>query len=198
MKATSIVGKPENRLPNDAYYTDYRVASACVERIAGLIPPPKWILEPSCGGGSFVSACMKRWDDSQIVGVEIEPSSHGLLLADIPERMDFLAYRTRTKFDLIIGNPPYDDNLHAKHIDHAFTMLSETGVISMLLPVSFLGGHGRARGWFHEKHGPPRRIDVITPRPSFGKGGTSSMEYAVMSWGEIEPGNGFIRWSRQE
>lgn len=221
MKSHAIVGPDSERRANDAYFTDDRVARAVVEHLQKLRTKtspeglqyyrqdndeiqvgsfrftvevaPRTILEPSVGGGAFVRACRAVWPDSAIMACDIEPAiGSDALPCEFYGGVDFATFQPQERFDLIIGNPPFKHA--AEHIDHAFTLLAPGGVIAMLLPVSFLGGHAKARKDFWTKRGAPKRIDVLYPRPSFTGGGTSAMEFAIMMWGDVPAGNAFINW----
>ena len=214
-----VVGKDADRIVNDAYHTRDELARAIVERLDMWRPwraiwqhtnrqqatgptTPKHILEPSIGGGAFARACLEAWPDSTITGNDIDEDSAGLDDSHFSRVGDFLDLRLedhalapKQGYDLIIGNPPYKDNLHAKHLDHAISLLSPGGVVCFLLPYHFLG-YTEGRGWFHDKHGAPKRMEVIQPRPSFTGKGTAATEYAAMMFGNIQPGNGFVKWKQ--
>jgi hypothetical protein len=199
MKASAIAKPRDQRVDLDAYYTPVRLAVTIARHVQLKRGHVGRILEPSCGDGAFVMACRSVWPESHITAIDVNQYAGGLTMADMSFCCSFKGessqFESGYPYDLIIGNPPFKHA--AEHIDHAFTLLRPRGVIAMLLPLSFLGGHGKARGWFWKKHGAPKRIDTITPRPSFeGQKGTAATEYAAMMWGGVEPGNDFVRWER--
>jgi adenine-specific DNA-methyltransferase len=123
------------------------------------------ILEPSCGSCEIVSALINTGCYSNVVidaieynktvydaikDIEFGPSVNII-------HQDFLKYEGESgTYDLIIGNPPYfvmakDDvpkkyqdfvvgrpNIFGIFIIHAISMLSEGGVLSFIIPKSFL------------------------------------------------------------
>jgi len=195
------VAKPTHeRKKNEAYYTDERVALACVRYMAEYIRPDR-ILEPSVGGGAFVRACREVWPDAHITGVDVDPGASGLAECDEAFVGSFTEFKSPKPFNLVIGNPPF--SLAAKHIHHAIGTLHEwprLAVVAMLLPSSFCGG-ASTRGWFHEAYGAPLRRCTIHPRPSFTGGGTAAMEYELMVWSNAEHnkrGNTYINWKKEQ
>ena len=78
-----------------------------------LLPEtPKQILEPSCGSCEFITELSQRFTKAQITGIEFNSTIYeSIQKQDFPNTTlineDFLKYNTSTKYDLIIGNPPY-------------------------------------------------------------------------------------------
>ena len=85
----------------DAYYTPDVLASFLV----GLLPiqPYHLALEPSAGGGAFVSALLKKTD--QVVALDLNPDAPALKMVGSAV-CDFLDILTPNPPDWIIGNPP--------------------------------------------------------------------------------------------
>jgi hypothetical protein len=91
---------------------------------------------------------------------------------------DYLTMETRTDYDIIITNPPF--NIAQQIIEKAMRDVQEGGYVIMLLRLNFLGGQCRKEFW--EKY-PPQRIYVHRKRMSFqDKGGTDSIEYMHCVW----------------
>ena len=76
----------------------------------------KQVLEPSCGSGEFIEALAKNDNINQkslnITGVEFNKDIFNSIkhLETKSKKLfneDFLKYTTSTKFDLVIGNPPF-------------------------------------------------------------------------------------------
>ncbi len=136
--------------------------SNTVKKMIDLLPgTPKQILEPSCGSCEFITELSRRFKKAQITGIEYNttiyesiqtmPLSNTQLLNE-----DFLKYKTETKYDLIIGNPPYfvmkksdigkeyypyfdgRPNIFTLFIVKALKMLSPGGVLAFVLPTSFM------------------------------------------------------------
>lgn len=124
----------------------------------------KTILEPSCGSCQFINFLNKKFDGITIRGIEynecifkeIEKINFGNDNKVELVQFDFTKYEDKTKYDLIIGNPPYFvisknkiDKKYAKYIEgrpniytifilHSLEMLDKKGVLVFVLPKSFL------------------------------------------------------------
>ena len=124
----------------------------------------KNVLEPSCGSCQFINFLNQKYNGITICGVEYNES----IFKEIEKidfgddnkvelvHSDFTKYENKTKYDLIIGNPPYFvtskkniDKKYSKYIDgrpniytifilHSLKMLSKRGVLAFVLPKSFL------------------------------------------------------------
>lgn len=107
----------------------------------------KSILEPSCGDGSFIDPLIEQ-SASKIVAIDIDPKQcktmkkkySGLSILN----MDFLDYKTKERFDLIIGNPPFNlpqfgyfDSTEA-FISHGIDLLNDNGDLIFILPNTVL------------------------------------------------------------
>lgn len=101
-----------------SYYTP----SVLAEKMVDLFNSHKAndILEPSCGDGVFIDALYSRnaiTDDTHVVGLDIDDKAIASLKKKYPGNskldiscQDFFEYyksNQETKFDLILGNPPY-------------------------------------------------------------------------------------------
>lgn len=75
---------------------------------------------------------------------------------------DFLQEKFDTKFDYIIGNPPF--NLAQGFIEKSYSLLNENGQLNMILRLSFLESKSRYEFW--QKH-KPKKVSIFAVRPSF-------------------------------
>lgn len=109
------------------------------------------VLEPSFGSGEFILDARRKWPDSRIYGVEKTPE----LFRSIPGpnlfEADFLEWSNPTKFDVVIGNPPYfvtnlkdprcmngRGNVFVLFVYKCLTEhLKEGGHLAFVLPTSF-------------------------------------------------------------
>ena len=176
----------------DAYWTPLEVARMCLGAL-DLPTPPKVILEPSCGGGSFLRACRERWPSSTpwLIGVDVNPHATGLRLADAGYCMDWLEVRGFPPGppDLIIGNPPYCDA--EAHVRNALEVVALGGLVGMLLRLAFLEGQGRRSFWHL---GQLRSVHVLSERPSFTGGGTDACAYGWFCWESGYRGDPRLGW----
>jgi tRNA1(Val) A37 N6-methylase TrmN6 len=140
----------------------------------------KNVLEPSCGSCQFINFLNKKYDKITIRGVEFNETifskiqeinfGHDNKVELVNE--DFTKYEDTTKYDLIIGNPPYFviskkkiDNKYTKYIDgrpniytifilRSLEMLAKRGVLAFVLPKSFLNClyYDKIRKYINEKY----------------------------------------------
>jgi len=108
-------------------FGDFQTPHALAQEVAAFLktvhPEVSAVLEPTCGKGSFIRACMDQWGDScDYFGFDINENyirSFKETLADFPhcrlEVTDFFTKRWEDVFAkkpdwLIIGNPPWVTN----------------------------------------------------------------------------------------
>jgi adenine-specific DNA-methyltransferase len=121
------------------------------------------ILEPSFGSGEFLKDVHTSFPKAQIEGVEINP----VMYQRVKEKLDafdninlhcadFIEWKTDTKYDLIIGNPPYvvvkdkqvpeelkaitmgRPNLYCWFMYKCIGLLKENGILAFVIPNSIL------------------------------------------------------------
>lgn len=123
-------------LNNDTFYpTPPKLISKMLAKISGR---PKKILDGQAGMGHLVEALKDRYDSHffgnspDISTMEIDPNLQSILRGKGIKLVDtnFLTSTAPDKYDLIIGNPPFDDG--DKHLLRAMDMLY-TGQIIYLL-----------------------------------------------------------------
>lgn len=68
---------------------------------------PEFVLEPSFGSGEFILDIRERWPRTRIFGVEKNPELFRSVSGPHIFEGDFITWSNPTKFNLIIGNPPY-------------------------------------------------------------------------------------------
>jgi len=145
------------------------------------------VLEPSCGAGNILT---------EVVGFGgvLPEDCTGVDIADVPRgphlagcnfvHADFLQWvqgRDLSEYSLVIGNPPYGDDMPAKFIE---AMLSKPfdqwpATVVLLMRLAWLASAKRAD--LHRKY--PPSVYVLSDRPSFTKDGkTDGADYAWFVW----------------
>lgn len=201
------------RADRDLYETPENLAYQSVERFLddegfGITERHltcNWnILDPGCGKSAvWLSrasyACIWAAQDENIypwtVGVDIEDNLINKWM-DKFVCSDYLLFDgDSSKFDLIVGNPPF--NKAQEFIIHSFDLLADNGYIYFFLRLAFLEGRKRQQTLF-EKY-PPKRVYVLTRRPSFfstknGKDTTDTLAYAMFLWQKGFTGKTELDW----
>lgn len=109
------------RTDNSAYFTSKSLITEIMKSIPDISGDNIQILEPSVGVGNFIPIILKRFEGKQIQLdlVDIDGDSIYILQAllekyNIPRECkinyivdDFLLHKFSTKYDFIIGNPPF-------------------------------------------------------------------------------------------
>ncbi|MCH3923821.1 MAG: SAM-dependent methyltransferase [Bacteroidales bacterium] len=153
------------------FFTPSSMCNKILKMVDKINPIQGDVLEPSFGKGNFLKALQKYKDINSITGVEIDKDffSHFTkrnknICADL-ENIDFLDFKNKRQFDLIIGNPPYIElcysfydkdkieqikndykdmsNKGRMNIVHIFLlrsleMIKDGGIIAFLLPTAIL------------------------------------------------------------
>jgi phospholipid N-methyltransferase len=126
------------------------------------------VLEPSAGTGNIMQAIMNDNKAKAVVAVEINQTLAQHLKGEYPlsfvHCFDFLTYdRGKWPVDRIIMNPPFENGIDIKHINHALTMLKPGGRL-----VALCANGSRQQAAFKE------RADhwEVLPEGSFKEQGT--------------------------
>jgi hypothetical protein len=127
---------------------------------------PKWVwksetttfLDPSMGGGQFVKEIEKRLREAGHSDENIKKRVFGFekniirvnfaidknKLVGTYNVLNFLSWEPNMKFDVIVGNPPYqaakngDYSFWARFVDKSNTMLADNGYLSMVIPIGWM------------------------------------------------------------
>ena len=129
----------------------------------------KHVLEPSCGDGELVRACVGG-GASSVLGVELDKKVAARArrrFAGNPRGSvvtgDFLDLRIGT-WDVATMNPPYEDGADAAHIDRALTLVPRAVAILRLNALAGSTRHERLWSRFDV-----RQVLVLPQRPDFGR-----------------------------
>ena len=159
----------------------YFTPPSCIAKNLALLAPYsesiKNVLEPACGSGEYLTALQAVYPALNLTGIEYNATIFQAIAPLANEKLrllnlDYLAYTPATKFDLIIGNPPYYvlkkaevDKLYWPYFDgrpnifllfliKSFELLREEGLLSFVLPKNFLNClyYDKTRAYLN-KHG---------------------------------------------
>ena len=159
-KITADISKVEKK-NNGIFFTPPTTISYNIKLLAPYMKDVKTILEPSCGSCEYISKLNNMNSNYNICGIELNKkiyesikhyNSDNLILIND----NYLTYKFTTKFDLIIGNPPYfvikktDEeecyfnyfdgrpNIFILFIIKSLELLNANGILSFILPKNFL------------------------------------------------------------
>jgi len=150
--------KKEEKKRDGIYFTPPAAILTTLHLLEPYMKNIKNVLEPSCGSCEYINALPNGLN---ITGIELNKtifeSIKDFETKDIKlYNQDYLSYKTETKFDLIIGNPPYfvmkkkevpksyhkyfdgRPNIFILFIIKSLELLNTNGILSFILPKSFL------------------------------------------------------------
>src|SRR5688500_6029907 len=110
---------PEVRKARGAFFTPPQICRYLVEW--AIRSPSDTVFEPSCGEAAFLEAAADRFEQygatrqANLHGIDVDGPSVNRARARLAERnfpsnlatADFFEFATDSRFDAIIGNPPY-------------------------------------------------------------------------------------------
>lgn len=142
------------------------------------IHPDDTILEPSAGNGNIIRALRNYGVHNHITAIELRQEERCNLqkISDKVLICNFLLEDITEKYDIIIGNPPY--NLAQEFIDKSLSLLNPGGKLIFLLRTNFLESKKRFE-WWQDKI--PDLLFVLHKRPSFIGGGLMLRPIAGLS-----------------
>lgn len=143
------------------------------------------ILDPGAGSGEF-GAAINRYNKEifgkslpHLTGVEIRKEERDNLkdLYDYIILGDYLSWSTTSTYDLIIGNPPYNQAM--EFVEKSLSLLKPDGKLIFLLRTAFLESKKRYYFW---KRYPITDLYVLSSRPSFTGKGIDATSYSWFIW----------------
>ena len=120
------------------------------------------VLEPSCGSCEYITALNNKFTNINITGIEFNKTIYKSIKSLSKDNInikneDFITYNDTTKYDLVIGNPPYfvmkKKDVAKDYYDYfdgrpnifilflikcLKSMLKDDGLLSFVLPKNFL------------------------------------------------------------
>ena len=194
-KGRTVYKNHNPRRLSDDYQTPLKLALAICQRLQGVIPPPKAILEPSAGLGRFVTASRECWYGADITAVEVREECEDLLKGSGATRVlmgtwEDVDLAKVPAPDLIVGNPPYE--FAQKHFELALSRVAHGGHVAFLLRMAFLNSQKRVKTFWDVQKG-FRYLLPLAQRPSFtGDSKTEHSEYATLLFEKGFSGNAEI------
>lgn len=157
----SSKGRTADRQPDDFYETPAWATDA----ILPYLNLTGSILEPGAGHGAIAERLLAAGvprDRITLNELDGERARICSLRTGIDTTTsDFLAWPCVSRFDLVIGNPPY--LLAQEFLERARQVVRPTGEVVMLLRLNFVSGLKRVAFWREN----PAHIFVLPKRPSF-------------------------------
>lgn len=139
---------------NDTFYTplDFARAALQFEVFDNIFSDN--ILDPGCGTGVWGTAIKEKWPDSYLTGVDIDlPIIYDhrdpgyMPQYNETDRGDYLKLKFFSKYDLILGNPPFsaagDKRLAEKFVIKSLDLLEDHGILGFILKTEFLASQIR-------------------------------------------------------
>jgi len=147
---------------NGIYFTPPLCVNSNINLLKPYMSEIKTILEPSCGSGEFITSLKSSFSQEvSITGIEYNETIYNSILQLNAHnvsiiKQDYLTFAPSSKYDLIIGNPPFyvmkKDSVDKKYhpyfdgrpnifilfIIKSLEHLNENGILSFILPKNFL------------------------------------------------------------
>jgi hypothetical protein len=190
MTKTEKEDLPQRRAFNE--YTSPRwLCEAALKEIHG---EPFRILDPASGSGAWGRAARIQFPSCYLCGVEVqEEKPHDPAYCEWVSA-DYLIWEPIQRFDLIIGNPPWQRGLLENWIRRSFKWLAFGGQMVLVLPIEFLAGQNRGQRFWKEH--PPERVMVLSKRPSWNldEKGTNAQDCCLFFWRKDWKGETKLGW----
>ena len=160
IKLTNDIDK-KNKKNDGIFFTPQDTINNNIELLEPYMKNIKKVLEPSCGSCEFINLLINKYPELDIIGIEYNKTIYNAIKDIATENIklyneDYLKFKSEEKFDLIIGNPPYyvmkkgevdneyyeyfngRPNIFILFIVKSLKMLNNNGILSFVLPKSFL------------------------------------------------------------
>jgi len=156
---TKTISKADKK-NNGIYFTPPDTIQRNIDILSPYMDNIQNVLEPACGSCEYISALNNNNNNLNITGIEFNKTIYESIKDLESDNItllnhDFLAYESPTKYDLIIGNPPYfvlkkndvDEeyysyfngrpNIFILFIIKSLKLLNTNGILSFVLPTGF-------------------------------------------------------------
>lgn len=160
IELTKKITKNEKK-NNGIYFTPPKTIKHNLELLKEYISSIETILEPSCGSCEYINQLVNLNTNLKITGIEYNETIFNSIKEKETNNVeiineDFIRYESEINYDLIIGNPPYyvmkkcavdkkyyqyfdgRPNIFILFIIKSLELLNENGILSFILPKSFL------------------------------------------------------------
>lgn len=157
----------------DFYYTPSEIVDEMISLMPLLYNEKLSFLEPSCGQGHIVDEINRLFKNSEVTCVEKNPNHCEFMRKKgyNPICADFLSLEPEEKYDVILMNPPFKEQM--EHIKHAYKFLKEGGYLISVAMGNILQYESKTgkefKNWFKEKDGYCYKLQ----ENSFKKAGTN-------------------------
>ena len=159
-KLTTEINKNEKK-NNGVYFTPPETIHKNIKLLEPFMKNITHVLEPSCGSCEYILRLNNKYSNINITGIELNKTifesikhydSDNITLLN----KNYLNHELNTKFDLIVGNPPYfvmkkkdveksyykyfdgRPNIFILFIIKSLELLNKKGILSFVLPKNFL------------------------------------------------------------
>lgn len=126
---------PHAYFPTPEKLVEEMIHWAGIDKLSSNISSEDRVLDPSAGCGRIVSALVQR-GFTNVDAVEIDPIN-SRTLQNLPisvYEQDFLTFKPSWKYKYILMNPPFLGDTWVAHVEHAWSLLEDDGVLVAIVP----------------------------------------------------------------
>ena len=174
----SATNRGTERKPYDFYATPINVIKNLLNNI-DLNKYGDKVLEPSAGNGNICRIVKSYYPNKSVTALEIREEELESLTQCSDEVIidDYLKIDMKSKYSIIIGNPPYSKAV--EFVNKSLELLEKNGVLIFLLRTAFLESKSRYKFW---QENPLSGLYTLSKRPSFTGKGTDATSYSWFIW----------------
>ena len=181
-----------NRGTERKSYDFYATPIEVVENLLNNIDLSKYgdkVLEPSAGNGNICRVIKSYYPNKNITALEIREEELESLYKCADEVIidDYLQLDMKSKYSIIVGNPPYSKAI--EFVNKSLKLLDGNGILIFLLRTAFLESKSRYKFW---QENPLSGLYTLSKRPSFTGRGTDATSYSWFIW-DKQTNNQYIK-----